>query len=355
MSTLTVDVLGTAVAIAVPGSLRQELRAALVDLEPATGAQRDLALVPGHQGLELRDCGRIVRQGVEPAIAVATVVWRLNAIANESSSHLLLHAAGIARSTGDGVLLVGGSGAGKSTLAAACVGGGFAYLSDELAAIDCRTGTVAPYAKPLVLSERLVAASSLGPVATSPCLPGAIVFPRYEPGASVSEDALEPGWALTALAAHTTNLGALGGTGLACLAGMALAHPAVLLTHGDARAAVAAVERCAHRASAPPKPAPVLPRLTPDTTAVALGDSLAVLHEPSGQVHVLNSTAAAIWRAAVASGVDGRAESHVVNALVDAPGASNGQRVRSGLIAALRPEQAPDHRQSWRQSGQERG
>jgi hypothetical protein len=348
MSTLTVDVVGTAVAIAAPAPLRAELRAALADLEPATSADRELALTSGECGVDLRDDGRIVRRGVDPGIAVATVVWRLNAIAAESRAHVVLHAACVARPSGEGVLLVGGPGAGKSTLTAACVGAGFAYLTDDLAAVDPRRGLVVPYAKPLVLDgERLVPASSLGSVAAEPTTPAALVFPRYNPGASLTEVPLDHGWAFLALAAHATNLLALRGPALTWLAGLALACAAVQLTHGDAGAAVAAIEREADGPARRVEPAEVLPSITNDTTTVSLGDSLAVLHEPSGRLHLLNASAAAVWRSAVGADVDGHDISSLVDAAVEGLDAADGhvsrratalatvdRLVRSGLIAA---------------------
>jgi hypothetical protein len=347
----TVDVLGTAVAINVPPSLQGELRVALADLESATAANRELALVAGDRGLELLDDGRIVREVVDPAVAAATVVWGLNGIATESSAHVVLHAACVARPAGDAVLLVGGSGAGKSTLAAACLGAGFAYLSDELAAIDCRTGMVVPYAKPLVLDgERLVPASARGPVAPEPVVPTGLVFPWYEPGAPLTEVPLEPSWALVTLAAHATNRGVLGPAALVWLAGLALACPATQLTHGDARAAVSVVQRAAHRPARPLTPAAVLPRITPDTTTVALGESLAVLHEPSGKVHVLNAAAAALWCGAADAAGNGNDTPRLVDAVLDSLDTGEGEPparstvtatidrlARSGLLAASAP------------------
>jgi hypothetical protein len=308
MSGLSVDVLGRAVAITAPASLQAELRAALADLPAADGGDRELALRPTDGGFDLHDDGRLVRHGVDPRVAGATVIWRLNAIAGESTDHVLLHAACVAAPSGGAVLLPGGPGAGKSTLTAACVRAGLSYLSDELAAVDRRTGTIAPYAKPLGLAaERLVVASSLGSVADGPAVPAALVFPRYEPGADLSEVPLDPGWALLALAAHATNLGVLGGAALAWLAGLALTCPPSQLTHGDATQAVAAIERAAAASGRPVAPADLLDPVTDGTTTVAVGDSLAVLHEPSGKVHVLNAPAAAVWRrAAAAGGCDGQ-------------------------------------------------
>lgn len=324
MTTLAVHTLGTSVAVTVPAPLRAELRAALADLEPAPAADRELILTPGDRGLDLHDDGRIVRRGVDPGIAVATVVWRLNAIAAQSTAHVLLHAACVAGPQGGGVLLAGGPGAGKSTLAGACIDRGLGYLSDELAAVDRCTGLIVPYPKPLVLDgERLAPASSLGAVATAPVAPAALVFPRFEPGADVAEVPLDPGWALLALAAHATNLSALGGTALAWLAGLAAACPAWQLTHGGAEVAVASIERAGRGPGRPAEPAEVLPAITADTTTVAVGDSLAVLHEPSGKVHLLNPPAAAVWRGAVgvAGAVgNGHDSSSLVDAVLDALG-----------------------------------
>jgi hypothetical protein len=304
MRALTVDVLGTAVVIDVPASVYPELRAALRDLEPATGVDRELALVPGDHGFDLREDGRIIRRDVDPRVGTATLVWRLNTIAAESTSHVLLHAACVTAPHGGGVLLVGGPGAGKSTLAAALVRAGMAYLSDELAGID-RAGLLAPYPKPLGLGcERLVPGSTLGTVAAS-ATPAAVVFPRYRPGTGIRAVQLDPAWTFAALAAHANNLAVLRGTALAWLASLALACPAYQLTHDNANRVVATVRQLASAPARPLKPATILEPVTSDTTTVAVGESLAVMHEPSGLVHVLNPRAAAAWRHAVARLSDG--------------------------------------------------
>jgi hypothetical protein len=329
MSTLTVQVLGTGVAVAAPAPVLTQLRATLADLESAPSADRELALVPRRNGFDLVDSGRVVRRAVAPDVGAATVVWRLNAIAAESTFHILLHGACVVGPRGGAVLLVGGSGAGKSTLTAACVGAGLAYLSDEVAAIDRRTGLVAPYPRPLGLDgERLVAASSLGPIATSGAPPAALVFPRREPAAEASVVRLDPGWALAALASHATNLAALGGTGLAWLAGLAVRCPAYQLTYADAGDAMITIAGPAERAGRPVEPAAVLDAITVDTTTVAVGDSLAVLHEPSGTIHVLNPAAADVWRrAAVDPAAGGSADGPATAATI-------GELTRRGLLVA---------------------
>ena len=223
-----------------------------------------------------------------------------------------------------------------------------AYLSDELAGIDRQTGTVTPYPKPLVLDgDRLVPASSLGEVAAGPVAPAALVFPRYEPDAGITEVPFDPSWAFLALAAHATNLRALGGPALAWLAGLALACPARQVTHGDVRAAVSVIGGDAGKPARRVEPAEVLPPVTPDTITVELGDSLAVLHEPSGRVNLLNPSAAALWRSAAGARTYGHDMSSLVDAALEGMDTADGWRpdrgtasatidrlARSGLIAA---------------------
>jgi hypothetical protein len=349
MTTLAVDVLGTAVAITAPAPLLTELQPVLGDLERGAGADRELTLMPGDRGIDLRDDGQLIRRDIDPRIAAATVVWHLNAIAGESTAHVLLHAGCVARPDGHGVLFVGGPGAGKSTLTAACVRAGFPYLSDEFGAIDRRRGQVVPYAKPLVLDgERLVTASSLGSISRQPVRPAALVFARYNPNVRPSEVTLDPSWALLALVAHAINRPALGGQALAWLAGLALACPARQVTHADAATVVPTLEREADEPAQRVVPAELLPAITSDTATVALGDSLAVLHEPSGRVHLLNPSAAAMWRSVASTGAHGRDISSLVDTALQGLDAADGTRpdhaaaaatvdrlVRSGLITAV--------------------
>jgi hypothetical protein len=344
VNTLTVDVLGTAVEIAAEPPLLAELQAAVVDLQPASGADRQLALVPDGLGLELRDDGHIVRRGVDPAIAAATVIWRLNAIAGQSTRHpVLIHGACVAGPLGGAVLLPGGTGAGKSTLTAACVAAELTYLTDELVALDQGASSVTPYAKPLSLDDgRLVPASSLGRVANRPATPRALVFPRYQPGAAVSETPLDPPWALMALIAHAIHPAGLGRTALTWLAGLALTCPARQITYGDAEQAVRTIERAADGPGRPVGAAETLPPVTDHTTTVGMADSLAVLHEPSGKVHLLNPSAAAMWCRAAAVDADDR--SLLVGAALGAIDSERPERwtvaatidqlVRSGLLQA---------------------
>ena len=185
---LLVGVLGTEVAVLAPGAVATQLRSILADLESSGPPTRRLVLEESTDGrFRLLDEGALVRAGVEPVVAAATIVWRLNTIAAATEQHLLVHA-GVVGGVG-AAILPGRSGAGKSTLVAACVAEGMAYLSDEYAAVDLDRGTVVPYPKPIGLEgERLVASADLGSgsVPRAPVATAGIVFPRYEEGRRTS-------------------------------------------------------------------------------------------------------------------------------------------------------------------------
>lgn len=70
---------------------------------------------------------------------------------------LLFHAAVVAKD-GRALLLPAVSGAGKSTLTAALTASGWAYLSDELAVVDPQTLRVEPFAMPIGLKDKSMAA-----------------------------------------------------------------------------------------------------------------------------------------------------------------------------------------------------
>ena len=122
-------------------------------------------------------------------------------------------------------------------------------------------------------------------------------FPRYEERQpDVADHASTPAWASLALAAHATNLTALGGRALPWLAGLAATRPAWQVTYGDTADAVAMVREAADGSVAPLRPADELEAITPTTTTVALGEGLAVLDATTGRIHLLNPSAAFVWR-----------------------------------------------------------
>ena len=95
----------------------------------------------------------VVRSGsLTPGAAVALVFDQLDLLLVDRADGLRFHAGAVERD-GDVVVIVGQSGHGKSTLTAALVQAGWRYLTDELAAVDASTFAVAPYARPLDLSQ----------------------------------------------------------------------------------------------------------------------------------------------------------------------------------------------------------
>ncbi|MEJ7582513.1 MAG: hypothetical protein WKF43_00205 [Acidimicrobiales bacterium] len=306
-----VDILGVAVELRTPARFTGTVARLLGDLACEREPDRALVLADGRaageEGLELVEDGAVVIDGVAEDVAVATLVWRLNAIATQVSSHLVLHAGAVA-DEGGGVLLPGSSGAGKSWLTAACVEGGFAYLSDEHAAVDLASGLLTPLAKPLDLgAQGLNAASDIraGSVGVA-VAPSAIVFPRYSRGTPTTWTPLAPAETLLALCAHCANLSRLGETGFRWLAGLAATCPAGQVSYSDAPGAVDllrsmradARSRQAQEGQRPPnraRPAAATASITSDTTTVMLDDEVVVLDHTTLATHHLNRSAALVW------------------------------------------------------------
>lgn len=123
-----------------------------------------------------------------------------------------LHAAAVAH--GDElVLLAGESGAGKTTLTLALLDAGWTYLSDDLAPVSRDTALVHPFPKPLGVKDAATFESvrdaypdpagapggsflvppSRWKVATEPLRARALLFPRYDAGASLDVEELTAG------------------------------------------------------------------------------------------------------------------------------------------------------------------
>ena len=175
--------------------------------------------------------GELVAQAERPGVAVGWLVWDVNRAAAEAGrGHLLFHAAGLQHG-GAGILVPGASGSGKSTLAAGLVRAGFAYLSDELVALELDGGRLLPYAKPIAVKpgssdalrdmrtpavgdaddhyadeECLIAVGDdvCRPVG-APCVPELVVVPRYQPGHATQLTSLSETEAFVALAVNAVN------------------------------------------------------------------------------------------------------------------------------------------------------
>ncbi len=106
---------------------------------------------PPHHSV-YRDCSIALRSESWAKLAEG-VLAELNLQAIDGYREFAAHAGAVAM--GDRVVAFpAASGDGKSTLTAACVGAGFAYVSDEALCVELASGRVVPYPKPIMLSER---------------------------------------------------------------------------------------------------------------------------------------------------------------------------------------------------------
>lgn len=201
--------------------------------------------------------------------AVRWLVWDLNReAAHAGRNHLLFHAAGL-QDGAAGVLIPGASGSGKSTLAAGLVRAGFAYLSDELVALEIEEGRLLSYPKPITVKpgstdvlgdmrppalgsvedlradeEWLLAVGDdvRRPVG-GPCVPELVVVPRYQPGHATSLKPLSETEAFVALAVNAVNFVEHGTDGARALGELVTRCECVALTMSDLQEAVELVRR----------------------------------------------------------------------------------------------------------------
>ncbi len=216
---------------------------------------------------EFRLDGREPFKPLPRAQAFAFLEWGLNwCIASHVCTHLLLHAAVIAR--GDAVaVLPGDPGAGKSTLVAALVHRGWRLFSDELALISPADGMVWPVPRPVSLKNesidvirRFVPEAVLG----RPCpdtskgtvahmRPPAgqmarwreggqvrwFILPRWQAGAEARLEPLARSRAMLKAVEHSFNFHRMGKTGFETLVRVVGAADCHRFTYSDLDAAVA--------------------------------------------------------------------------------------------------------------------
>lgn len=243
------------------------LAAFLAAFPPADGARTRLDVVAlGGRWVAYANGVRAAWTASMPAMA-RHLVWELNRLAlNAPSPDVHVHAA-VASRGGRAVVLPGRSGAGKTTLVAALALAGWAYLSDEVAAVGAGA-TLAPYPRPLALEPgswpllpgaaarwpagvpalvadiRLVLPATLGGPPAAPARPAAVVFPEVVAGGGTTLHPLGRAEALERLLALTFNLPAVRREGfdrLAALVRGSACHRLVLDGVGEAPALLAAV------------------------------------------------------------------------------------------------------------------
>ena len=177
----------------------------VVEIAFAEAALRD-AFAPflpvGHEAAEGAPVARFRIASAADIGPVDALVRQ--AIAEHAPEHVFVHA-GVVACRGRALVLPADSRAGKSELVTALLRAGAEYCSDEFAVLDDE-GRVLPYPRPVSLRRpepRDVAAEELGArVATAPLPVGAVVFTRYEPGASWAPESLTPAAALLRLLEH---------------------------------------------------------------------------------------------------------------------------------------------------------
>ena len=193
-------------------------------------------------------------------------MWDLNReAAHAGRNHLLFHAAGL-QDGAAGVLVPGASGSGKSTLAAGLVRAGFAYLSDELVALEIDRGRLLPYAKPIAVKPGstdvlrdmrppaigsaddlradedwlLPSVTTFGRPVGGPCVPELVVVPRFEPGHVTQLKPLSETEAFVTLAVNAVNFVEHGTDGARALGELVTRCECVALTMSDLEEAVEA-------------------------------------------------------------------------------------------------------------------
>lgn len=108
----------------------------------------------GRAGAKLTLDGEMLIPNADPPSVLSTLAWRVMNDAVAQTRHLLVvHAGTVAAPGGGAVILPAPSGGGKTTLVAGLLRAGFAYLSDEMAALDPVTGRVLPVPRAMSAKE----------------------------------------------------------------------------------------------------------------------------------------------------------------------------------------------------------
>ncbi len=193
--------------------------------------------------------------------------WHVNAeSARRTGDFVLVHAGAIASPGGSGVLIPGASGTGKSTLVAGLLHEGFAYYSDEAAAIDPISRRLHSYPKAITLKNRIVfdTYADLPMAQTRPdfvsgrwyIVPSQIreevygpptdvrfvILSRFEPGAETTVARVGRAEAAMALGRNVINIGRYRARVLPLLADLVKSAQCYSLQSGDLEEAVAAIK-----------------------------------------------------------------------------------------------------------------
>lgn len=340
------------------GEYLDELFGAMAAASPrhdGDAAVRRYEIVEQHDGersaWDLLADGRAVVRAAEPPTALAMLLWDVNRSVVERTGDLLLLHAAAAERDGVAVVLPGAMEAGKTTMVAGLVRAGLRYLTDEVTAIDVQRDRIHPYPKALSIDpgswgllgdleptvprdvrrfmpqQWQVVPTSIRPDALSPAArPGAVVLPRYEPGAATRLRPLPRADALVALAGCAFRFEEDPAGTVRDLVHVVRGCESYELVHSDlddaVRTVLGVLEGVAARAGPPTSPEPAArssperpptrgermarainpdeigpefaPRRHGGVTGVEL-DGEMVLYSGEGAMHKLDAVAAVLW------------------------------------------------------------
>lgn len=222
-----------------------------------------VVIEPIEDGWCLRLPERTSPRFPDPWSLIANLVHELDERALRQASDVQdVHAAVVAWD-GVAVVLAGPSGASKTSMALDLLRLGWSYLSDDRALTRRGSGAVMPYPKPAGIKDAdqwgryqgvwdgedwpspptgmfYVPASAVGTVAEEDATPRFIVFPRFQPGASLTFEEITAGRAAALASQYVLSLSP---EAVSVLARLCRETRAATLLHGDARAAAELIDR----------------------------------------------------------------------------------------------------------------
>jgi hypothetical protein len=214
--------------------------------------------------------------GADADLVARYLLWHVNyEVIATTATHLLIHASG-ATIGGQAVVLPGVMDAGKTTLVGGLVLDGFGFLTDELVALNLRTGRIDPYPRPLNIGRgswdvlaalrpadrdeddpipRLawhVDPGSIRPDAVArPAALRWVIAPRFRRGSPTRLEPLSRPEAVALLHRHAFNREQAGAVGVRALVEAVRQARCTRLENGDLAEAVAAVRRFVGETKAP--------------------------------------------------------------------------------------------------------
>jgi len=203
--------------------------------------------------------------------AYAFFEWGLNwCVAQYLNNALILHAA-VVEKNGKAAILPAPPGSGKSTLCALLVASGWRLLSDEMAIIDLRNGSLKPLPRPISLkNESINIIQSFAPkiyvsptthdtnkgsvahmqvplvsaqAANQTCEAGWFILPKYQPNAAARLEPMTPGLALMAAIDNSFNYSVQGAPAFHTLTQLLTQLPAYRFSYSDSNEALAVFSR----------------------------------------------------------------------------------------------------------------